>query len=131
MILLAADGALSLKVTSTGTPFRILSPYHGIFVNADACAFQNLLLKAVRSHEPEEFQDNLSRCAQQDAIGRTPGDGTRSSSETSSVVRSRDAVRMSCASAGVSIPEHGKGFGQADFRAGEKGLIWRIRNAAD
>ncbi|MEO1113749.1 MAG: hypothetical protein AAFY05_15505 [Pseudomonadota bacterium] len=127
--MLAADGALSLKVTSTGTPFRILSPHHGIYVNADACAFQSLLLKAVLSHEPEEFQDNLSHSARLDATGRESG--ALPGSETTSVVCGRGPVRMSRAAADTSISELGKGSGQADFRAGEKALIWRIRNAAD
>ena len=81
-MLLAADGALSLKVTSIGIPFRILSPKHGIFVNADACAFQSLLVKAVLSSEPEAFQDNLNRSMDPDTVSCGPVADEGSASES-------------------------------------------------
>ncbi|WP_306141548.1 hypothetical protein [Roseibium sp. MMSF_3412] len=129
--MLAADGALSLKVASIGIPFRILSPKHGIFVNADACAFQSLLVKAVLSGEPEEFQDNLSHSANQGEAGLGQGAGSDPCQEASSIDSrcssvSRDRVRED------PLPQEcGKRSRWTVLRADEKGLIWRRRNAMD
>ena len=123
-MLLAADGALSLKVTSIGIPFRILSPKHGIFVNADACAFQSLLVKAVLSSELEEFQDNLNRSVDPDTVSCEPVADDGSVSETSSVVCRSGSVPRCRASEDAHAPESDKRFEWAVFRADETGLIW-------
>jgi len=130
-MLLAADGALSLKVTSIGIPFRILSPKHGIFVNADACAFQSLLLKAVLSGEPEKFQDNLSHAADHAEISCEPGTGNGFGLETAFVETGRSSMPQCRASKAPLAPEGSKRPRWAVFRTDEKGLIWRSRTAPD
>ncbi len=129
--MLAADGALSLKVASIGIPFRILSPRHGIFVNADACAFQSLLVKAVLSGEPAEFQDNLIHPADRCEDGFGPGAGSDPCQEASSTENRRCSVPLGRVSEDALPQECGKRSRWAVFRADENGLIWRRRNAVD
>lgn len=128
---MAADGALSLTVTSTGTPFRILSPKHGIFVNADACAFQRLLLRAILSGKREKFQDNLDLPEKQAVLGRDPGAEHGSAFETSSVVfcGSSETACSGPEDAPVSEDEERKGWRVC--RVGKKLAAWRIGDAAD
>ncbi len=108
-MLLTADGALSLTVASVGTPFRILSPKYGIFVNADACAFQSLLLKAVLSGRREKFQDNNGLSEGHAAASRDADSLHGPDHETSTVV---------CR-------------GRTVFRAGRKDPVWRVLDAKD
>lgn len=107
--MLTADGAISLTVASAGTPFRILSPKYGIFVNADACAFQSLLQKAVLSGRRERFQDNQGLSQGQTAASRDAETLQDSEPETLSFV---------CR-------------GLSAFRASEKDPVWRVLDAAD
>ena len=129
--MLAADGAISLTVTSTGTLFRILSPKHGIFVNADACAFQRLLLRAILSGKREKFQDNLDLSVNRAVQSRDPGAEHGSAFESSSVV-SCGSSETACGGPGdVRVSKDEERMGWRVCRAGKKLTAWRIGDAAD